>query len=122
MTRSSLLARSLSAALLGVWVAALAGGVSHSDDHGHRLCAEHGQIEETAPLSGDSDEAPGEERTDHRPCRLAATFPDPGVASVRAGAAEPSPQPPEIAHVHREEPHPAIPLLARAPKGSPPAR
>jgi hypothetical protein len=133
----SLARRATAALLVGVWLAGLVGSIFHDANHEHRYCSQHGTFEEAgaaAALTGASATSapdptekslrPGDAtlRGDtHEPC----AFADLGVRApltetTTLAVAQPAPPAPTAA-LPRGYVAAPIPLLAFAPKASPPA-
>ncbi len=115
--------------LVALWLTLPLASFAHGDDHAHRFCAEHGTIEEGAASAAHSDGAAGlawmkdvaADADVHAPCPV-ATAPTrdaqvewtvPPASPVQAAPAL-LPEPPAPGYA-------ALPLLALAPKASPPA-
>ncbi len=123
-------------ALLVAWLGVSFGSLLHVDSHGHRICVEHGTIEEgsaasahdaTTTLSSEADGLaglfadPAAQDADHAECPLATL---PGRDALRSGA--PSVVDDVERHgatrIHVElAAHATLSQLAVAPKASPPA-
>jgi hypothetical protein len=134
----SLARRATAALLVGFWLAGLVGSIFHDADHEHRYCSQHGTFEEAGARPTDAAAAsaaaatPEHDRSirsgdatlrgeGHESC----AFADLGVRApltdtATVSQARPTPPAPAAAPpvVHVASP---IPLLANAPKASPPA-
>ena len=130
----SLARRATAVLLVGFWMAGLVGSIFHDAEHEHRYCSEHGTFEEAGarPTGGAATDASAHDRSirsgdasrsegGHEGCAFAdlgvrAPLTD-TVTVVVARPAPPAPaSAPSVVHVA-----PPIPLLAVAPKASPPA-
>lgn|GEM_PF-2420443 len=132
MLRSHPLLRTQSLALVGLWLALPVASALHDGEHAHRYCVEHGAVEEAgedvaarAPRAGELSEGveagEAQEAGSHEAC--AFTF----VRGLGDGAAPTRTDVAAAERVARAEPLPpqdvgarGLPVLAVAPKGSPP--
>jgi hypothetical protein len=129
--QAPLVRRAISALVVGVWLVGLIGSVLHGSSHEHHYCSQHKAFEEIAgaPSSGaatasESDTwraTPTAAAAQHESC----AFADLGVRApladdFRLDVARPTPPPlappPVVVSVSIQ-----IPLLANAPKASPPS-
>jgi hypothetical protein len=120
--------RAIAALLVGFWMAALVGSLVHGESHEHRYCAQHKAFEEvgarrssaSTPSDSSSWQAGASGNLQHQACAFAEL-------GVRAPLDElpridvERPVPPELATTPALAPVASpIPLLANAPKASPP--
>jgi hypothetical protein len=125
--------RVISALVVSVWLLGLVGSVVHGSSHEHAYCSQHKAFEEVAgAASGTTTAAPIENNTwratpaatapQHETCAFAdfgvrAPLADDFRLDVARPARPPLAPAPVLAHVSIQ-----IPLLANAPKASPPSR
>jgi hypothetical protein len=121
----------LAFALVGLWVLLPVASALHGAEHAHRYCAEHGAVEEATPEAGHAPgvDGPGWSAGDeaveagHVACgfafahRLAdgAVTPRRAAQALASWARDAAPLRPSHAVAR------GLPVLATAPKGSPPA-
>jgi len=126
--RLLILPRSVHAAILAtLWVLAPLLGATHGLTHSHRYCAEHGAFEESSPdhrepIAGQSSATTGAARGGHEECAFSQLF----CRDAWVGTPENTGS---VIGVFQHRGTPAlesievrpIPLLASAPKSSPPS-
>ncbi len=119
--------RAISALLVGLWLVGLVGSLFHGTSHEHTYCSQHKTFEEVGTASGTDVREDASVRSGVAPVyqHQACAFADMGVRAPLPDAftidvvrpTPPAPAPaPLLAHVAFQ-----IPLLANAPKSSPPA-
>ena len=130
--RQPLARRAIAALLAGLWLSGLVGSIFHGDRDEHRYCVEHGAFEEVG--SKPADQAAPVARASAELLAAGTAVPErhQECAFVDAGVRTPLEQP-SLHHVRVPAPAsaaptltlatfaPPIPLLAFAPKSSPPA-
>lgn len=139
LQRATPLARCTATLLVALWACQPLGALLHQrEEHAHRFCAQHQTFEETAKGTG---KALSRMATEKSP--VLSALPAPGVdstrlthdacpllsSSTREELSTPAQVPLVLAHLAVSRPAtappralPPLPILANAPKASPPAR